>query len=447
MPKDFELMTYPERADFMLATDSVRMRPLFVEKLGGMTGETIKIKSFFVTRAYPRKDGGFSIQYELNFDQPDKSTPKKLLLWGHLLASSQPTPGYISEKKNRSFFIEDIRLAVPVFPYDPELKHLGGYFGTGEKTRQKLRSVPLLRDKDFEITECQVLGYRLERRCVLRYTLKIGGDRGSEKRQVVVKVGRPSHVAKVLEISRRLSDSGFADNSSDCLTVPRIFAVDQESGAIFMEAVPGKSLHSLIDNPDFHDYCHSAGAILAKFHSMTLEHLHPYSVSDEIENLREIVDFAIEIFPVSGDIFSAAIDRLTAHGPDRNYPSTCVHRDFYDKQILFSPKRITLLDCENAAISDPALDLGNFEAHLALRELQSPDSSSIINKGLSKFENCYCIADKGFKVRAGWWRAASLIRLAALYSFRPRWRSVTAGLLKEADSFFTHNKVFSGEKV
>lgn len=213
-----------------------------------------------------------------------------------------------------------------------------------------------------------------------------------------------------------------------------------------MESAPGDSLHLSLDDPKFPGFCYSAGRLLHKIHSVPTRDLPVYAISDELANLKYRSEKASELFPSHRAAFTTAFDRLLSHKPDDNHPRACVHRDFYDKQVLHSQGRITLLDYDNMAVSDPALDFGNFSAHLWLRKLQEPSSARLIDGGLKMFEKGYEDADNKYKRRAEWWRGAALIRLAALYLFRPRWRSIAVKLLSEADNY-RYDEILSGEKI
>jgi len=109
--------------------------------------------------------------------------------------------------------------------------------------------------------------------------------------------------------------------------------------------------------------------------------------------------------------------------------ATC-HRDFHDKQILYDGDRSVLLDCDTLAMADPALDLGNFIAHLQWRTHQSPNHSDQLAQGTRAFRRAYGAMDDGTQKRAGWWSAATLLRLACLYTWRPRWRHAVPAVLR-----------------
>jgi len=202
-----------------------------------------------------------------------------------------------------------------------------------------------------------------------------------------------------------------------------------------MEAAPGKMLHSLVENPIFIEACAAAGKLLLKLHSLDVKELAEYSFMDELANFRNRFEAAIRIYPQLAERLTNALEKLSQNQTifAAEFVKVCSHRDFYDKQVLYSPERVTILDYDNMAKADAALDYSNFMAHLTLRRLQFPNESQRIKEGMKAFALSFDIYNKDFALRAHWWRGATLLRLAVLYSLRPRWKSLVPDLLDEAD--------------
>jgi thiamine kinase-like enzyme len=120
------------------------------------------------------------------------------------------------------------------------------------------------------------------------------------------------------------------------------------------------------------------------------------------------------------------------------------HRDYYDKQVIFSKKKVTLIDCDNMAMADPALDYGNFIGHLILRRLQYPQATGYINDGLRAFNDAYRYSDEGFIDRAKWWASATLLRILTLYILRPKWQGAIPGILDEMRKIWQEQSVPGG---
>lgn len=431
-------------SNFKIATDIKRMKPRFQKELKRLRGKQGALKDLYIPRVFPRNDGGFSIGYDLIVENQDKGE-EKIVLWGHLLGPDQTLRGNALASQQEFIIFDDINLIIPVFPYDPKLKHLRDFVITG-RAKKRLAGMAVLSGKNFRIVECRLLGYRLERRAVLEYTLEIEKEDGFETAKFVARITRPGKVERSLDIAGQLAKNGFSGDSSDGLTTPELLGCDKEHGITFMESVPGRSLHSLIGDRLFPESCAEAGRLIRKLHSITMNNLPGYTADDELDSLRKKVDIIADIFPEAGKLFADARSGISRGRIADDHPIGPVHRDFYDKQTLHLPGRATLLDFDNMASSDPALDFGNFMAHLALRLLQSPENELLIQCGSDAFVTGYGSVDEDFRERANWWKDTALLRLAVLYSLRPRWRGIAKNLILKIKSAQEGNNILSGEK-
>lgn len=111
---------------------------------------------------------------------------------------------------------------------------------------------------------------------------------------------------------------------------------------------------------------------------------------------------------------AAVAERLTALPEPAWVPA---HRDLHDKQLLAVGDRVGLLDLDTLCRADPALDLANLLAPLRLRVLQGRCPPKIAAR-------CAAVLLRTAGLRAepaalDTYTAASLLRLAAVYTFRP----------------------------
>lgn len=420
--------------NFETAIDEGKILDLFRSELKNHLGKEIEISRLFVTRVFPRKEGGLTIQYELHLKKAVQSYGEKLILCGYLIGAGQKRPAYLEHSPERCMVLDEIGLVVPVFPFDPALPSLEVLIPIKDQSTisEKLESV--LGGKT-EILDIEILGYRLEKRCVMRYKVRIN-DESSGTRKIVAKAYTPSRFAKAHKIIAALEKRGFDHHSPDGLTVPRILGSDPELGVTFMESAPGISLHFLMERDIFIDACSAAGGMLRKLHKLNADGLKNHTKLDELGNLRKLLELIYYMYPELEDTFNKEFNRLSKNAGADYSENVFSHRDFFDKQILFSENRTTLLDCDNATAADPALDVGNFIAHMALRKLQHPHCSDNISSGSEAFMNSYGNFHEGFLTRTTWWSQATRLRLAALYLLRPRWRDSAYKLLTQPIDLF-----------
>ena len=431
-------------SNFDIAVDSSGMKQRLQSIIERLYGAAARIETLHVSRVFPRKDGGFSIGYELNIDA-DK-TKERMILWGHLLGPVQSLPGNSLEPRHDLVIFDDIGLALPVFPSDPKLKYLPEYFGKNEIVKRRLKDISFLTSLDFEIVGCQLLGYRLERRCAIKYVLDMVKNGRRQRLEIAAKILPPKKTRNATDILKKLADNDFTGNSADGLTAPDLLGYDDKRGIIIMEFAPGESLHAIAEEKRFIDSCREAGRILKKLHSTSLEGLPSYRQDDELDSLREKIDIAVNTFPETGRMFADAFAAVAGEKIVDDHPVVPVHRDFYDKQTLHLPGRTTLLDFDNLVLSDPAVDYGNFMAHLTLRRAQRPERGAVILRGAKSFASGYGIFDTDFEKRAAWWKKTALLRLAFLYYLRPRWKTIALSLLSDNEYSTEGKNILTGEK-
>jgi len=99
--------------------------------------------------------------------------------------------------------------------------------------------------------------------------------------------------------------------------------------------------------------------------------LRSHTIADELRILRERLALVVQKFPSLADRTERFLDRCEGLAENVKQDSVCgIHRDFYADQVLFSKDRIFLLDFDSYCLGPPALDAGNFLAHLTEQSLR-----------------------------------------------------------------------------
>lgn len=147
----------------------------------------------------------------------------------------------------------------------------------------------------------------------------------------------------------------------------------------------------------------------------------------------------------AGSIFIA--DALAAHdsavarlAADAGRPSATglrasglLHGDLHDRQILLDGDTMHLIDLDGAAPGPVALDLGNLEAHLILRSLQTGFGVAAARPQIEALAAGYARSGTAPPARErAWFRRAALLRLSLLYLFRLSPIEVPTALLEAA---------------
>ncbi len=422
---------------FNIATDCLEMGQRLEDRFSRAFGETVNIEHFSIPRVFPHREGGFSIQYRFDLKRSSETTCRSMILCGHLVPEQSARPDWTETNRGDCIDFDDIGLYLPIFPFDPTLSaraRLGEDVRDCDWFLDTLRILEHSPDENDSWTTT-LLGYRLQRRCVLRYELDNGPSGENGRVRFIAKYMKPRPAERALKAHQVLKSSAFTAGGSGEFTIPDVYA-KSEHGVLTMELLPGRSLHDLIGTSEFEDGCGVAGRILARLHKEVPAVEKNYSPADELAGLDDRVAQARTLFPRFSELWEAAYDkcRLRLNRKIRGYPLATIHGDFYDKQVMYTSDRAGLLDFDNVVSGDPARDVGNFLAHIYLRGLQKPDDKDILERGRTKFVSSYNMANSDFGSRVGWWQITTTLRLAAIYCLRPKWRHLTPTLLSKVVS-------------
>ncbi|GAA1107793.1 hypothetical protein GCM10009582_01810 [Arthrobacter flavus] len=113
---------------------------------------------------------------------------------------------------------------------------------------------------------------------------------------------------------------------------------------------------------------------------------------------------------------------LISGAPERSVLS---HRDLHDKQLLFNADSgsVGLIDCDTVSVAEPALDLANLLVHIDFRRAQGVFSAAAASTAKQAILET-ALAMKVSDTRMHAYSAATRLRLACLYAFRPPYRAV-----------------------
>jgi hypothetical protein len=290
----------------------------------------------------------------------------------------------------------------------------------------KLPGLRLLHDIGFAADRLGALGldrastidlvaHRLGKRAVLRI---VGGNgtHYARLRPVTSGSGQAAY-------DRHLSLWSVLDGK-DGLTVPRPLRFDPDLGLALYDALPG-STPVFRGLPGFRATRDVMRAILT-LQALTID-ADEHRASDELAILNAWFDRTAEVFPDLAeqlhDPLARLSDEMLSLPP---LPPVPCHRDLHEGQILLHQGGVGLLDFDTLRLGDPALDIGNLQAHLLLAGFQGGTSPWA-------FVNAMDLAVPKLSLRRiGIWRRAALLRLAMIYAFTSTPHMVIQRLINEA---------------
>ena len=238
-----------------------------------------------------------------------------------------------------------------------------------------------------------------------------------------VKVVRPDRVASLL----RAHDTGAHLAARAGWGAPHAEEVPDRPGAVSLPTMPGVPMHDLAAVADVRVLRRAWRTFAAGWPRIVdgdaTPQLPVHDAVAEADLTAEAVHRAIAACPAPPDARAAILPRLedvraallTDPGPAR-CPS---HRDLHDKQILVG-ERLSLLDLDTAALAEPELDLANLLEHVLLRGRQGTWSEAAVAAGVDGVSGAASTIGADPR-RLAAYRAATRLRIASIYLFRPRW--------------------------
>jgi aminoglycoside phosphotransferase (APT) family kinase protein len=308
-------------------------------------------------------------------------------------------------------YLPDFDLVVHTPDLDPEMPHVAGCLDAsvvGAHLRNgDPGSVP-----ERELS-CSLIGYKPGRRAAMRYD---EGDSPAAFR-LMGKTHRGEQAQRLLELHRQV-EAQLRSLSDGRIAVPAAVSYVPELRLALFAWAPGSSVASGTALQDAR--LDTTVDVLAVLHRVTLAELPIFDVPDELAATGRWVDMLPRAASDRVDRLQSAYDRLRiASEHITSGPQRTIHRDFYEKQLVWNVRKTTLLDLDTLARGDACLDLGNLISHLYLHRLQRAGNlagfSAQVERLLLRYEHSNGPVDRR---TVAFYCASSLIRGCALHSLR-----------------------------
>jgi aminoglycoside phosphotransferase (APT) family kinase protein len=325
----------------------------------------------------------------------------------------------VDDRRSRRFFFSptDVRL--------PQLELLQHQ----ELVARELAG--LLQEGPIGVVEASVVRHKPGRRCLLRFVVRVGPD-GGERRETFY--GKAFASGRGAQVYERLRAVAAAAPCGPDVAIPEPVGYVAPLKLLVQRAVPGEPAHPKLLSGDEALAARIADALHALHgSSVLLERRH--GLDDELAPLPGRVErIAASSGPLAGlarRCFELAGVRAERPWPWRWRPT---HRDFYHDQVLVGEDGLAVLDWDDAAMSEPAVDIGNFVAHLRLLALQRTGTPDALEGVSAAFVERYRQLDNDLEpglVR--FLEGATLLRLAEIHLPRERGEWLSEHLLQQSE--------------
>lgn len=329
---------------------------------------------------------------------------------------------------------------------DPHMPFLSRAMNPGDMAERFAQALPCLdAAQHIEILAITVTRYKPRRRCIITYDVA-AHDRGGTIRKLAVvgKVRARGTDTFTHNLLQTLRTGSFGASAGDGILVPESLGLVKDVHMGVQRHVPGESLGRLLECPSGPRHARRAAEAIHKLHAVSPPADRRHTVDDEIRILREQLTDVAQAQPC----WRGRVERLLegcariAAGI-RQEPPCGIHRDFYPDQILADGDRMYLMDLDLYSEGPPALDIGNFVAHLdehSLRRFGDPDH--LADRKKIVMDRYLQISDKTTREAILSWATLSLVRHVAISRRLPERRPFTAALLDLCEE-----RVFGGQPV
>jgi aminoglycoside phosphotransferase (APT) family kinase protein len=230
--------------------------------------------------------------------------------------------------------------------------------------------------KALQVSAVRLIRHKPGRHCLIEYDVKVETANGvSDRFTVIGKVKRKGADRHTFELSRALRLRGFDDGSR--ISVPEPIGVLPEWKMWVQRKVEGIVATHLLDRDGAQAVGRRAAEVIHKLQRAGVAPVKSHTADDELrvlrERLAEVAGERLDWAPRLETLFEGC-RALLASVP--HLAPCAVHRDFHPGQLIIDGDRVHLLDLDLYARGDPALDAGNFLAHIteySLRAFGDPD--------------------------------------------------------------------------
>ena len=237
---------------------------------------------------------------------------------------------------------------------------------------------------EARLRKINVLRYKPNRRCLVEYEIEVKKDENNPH-NIITLLGKARSKGPdftTYNLVRELWNSGFDSKSTDFISVPQPIGIIPELHMWFQNKAPGIPVIDLLvrSNQDSLNLAGRIAEAIDKVHRTEKPNDRKHTIFDELKILDDRLTKVAEEKPFWKSRIERLLDGcygLTRHMPDPEMAS--IHRDFYHDQVIVDDHRLYITDFDNYCKGDPALDIGNFKAHLeeyALRKNEDVSSLS-----------------------------------------------------------------------
>ncbi len=118
-----------------------------------------------------------------------------------------------------------------------------------------------------------------------------------------------------------------------------------------------------------------------KLHQTNIPPRRSHTMTDELRILHERISLVMQQYPQWQERLERILEASNYLGKNTPEPKRCgIHRDFYPDQIIINNSRLYLIDLDLYCEGNPALDIGNYIAHIQEYSLRTFGNSETLRE-------------------------------------------------------------------
>lgn len=280
------------------------------------------------------------------------------------------------------------------------------------------------------IAAIHVMRHRPGRRCLMRYRFADGTP------AVIGKATAKGVHKRSLAVQTRLHAADFATAAEDGIAVPEPLGPVPSLGLWLQREVAGRPLQAMLGEPAAVRACERAAQVLAKLHRQPAGDAPPWTLVDELSVLDARLAALDATRPDLGRRVRQLRARCHAAAAGLAETSQCgIHRDFYPEQLIVDGECLHLVDLDLYSRGDPALDAGNFIAHLIEAAIRATGQAGGYAPLVGAFADRFHAESPTVPATAvQTYTLLGLARLAQISTTIPDRRSATESILASCES-------------
>lgn len=283
-----------------------------------------------------------------------------------------------------------------------------------------------------ELQGIRVTRHRPGRRCVIEYDVTLRRRGRVEEHLTLVGKARARGVdERCFNLLVALRQAGFDEQSRDGIAVPEPVTVIPEFHMVLQRKVPGTLCGRILSLSRDPWLGRMIAAGIHKLQRAGIVSDRRHTIHDELEILQRRLATLTATMPQWRLRLDRVMETCLRLGKDlAGRQLRLAHRDFYPEQVIVCGERIYLLDFDLYAAADPALDAGNFIAHITEQSLrQFGDQKALAHHERVILETFAVGSDHATRMAVDAYATLSLVRHICISSSIPQRSRFTEAIL------------------